>query len=302
MYKTTARLNNTRIIGAILTSLGAACWGLSGSMGQYLFTVQQMDSRWLVPIRLGLAGIILLIYAMVKLPNEIMLPWRTPRQALTMLVYGLLGVSCCQFFYFLTIELSSAAVGTILQDMAPIFILIFTCISARRLPKIMELSSIILALAGVFFLTTHGNLSNLSVPSSALIAGIVSGFCVAIYNVLATKLSRMPVIIVQGWSFLLGGIAGCFVFRIWRIHYIPNIYGIIGIAFVVVVGNILAFTLYIKGVQLIGPNIAILYSFAEPITAAIISTIVLGSVFTVYDAIGFILIFAMLCLISISRK
>ena len=288
--------------GAILTILGAACWGLSGSMGQYLFTTQQMDSRWLVPIRLGFAGIILLTYGLIKLPKDIMLPWRTPKRALTMLVYGLLGVSCCQFFYFLTIELSSAAVGTILQDMAPIFILIFTCVSARRWPKLMEVMSIALALLGVFFLTTHGNISNMSIPSSALTAGIISGFCVAIYNVLASKLSRVPVVIVQGWSFLLGGVVGGLVFRIWNIYYIPNIYGIFGIAFVVVVGNILAFTLYIKGVQLIGPNKAILYSFAEPITAAIISSVVLDSAFTTYDAIGFILIFAMLCLISINNK
>ena len=31
-------------------------------MGQYLFTRQGMDSTWLVPIRLFLAGVILCIY------------------------------------------------------------------------------------------------------------------------------------------------------------------------------------------------------------------------------------------------
>ena len=38
---------------------GAACWGVSGCMGQYLFTREGMDSTWLVPIRLFLAGLIL---------------------------------------------------------------------------------------------------------------------------------------------------------------------------------------------------------------------------------------------------
>ena len=42
---------NKELTGAILTTLGGICWGLSGSMGQYLFTRQGMDSRWLVPIR-----------------------------------------------------------------------------------------------------------------------------------------------------------------------------------------------------------------------------------------------------------
>ena len=79
-------------------------------------------------------------------------------------------------------------------------------------------------------------------------------------------------------------------------------HGIFGIAFVVIVGNVLAFTAYISGVHKIGPNKGILYGFAEPVTAAIISTTLLHSSFTVWDAIGFACIFGMLVLISISGK
>ncbi|SER45194.1 DMT family transporter [Lachnobacterium bovis] len=295
-------MSKFNIKGIILTILGASCWGLSGSMGQYLFTVQKMDSRWLVPIRLGLAGIILLIYSSFKNKNEVLLPWKNKKSALIMLLYGLFGVSFCQFFYFLTIELSSAAVGTILQDLAPIFILIFSCILGKRLPKITEIGSIAMALFGVFLITTHGNFKAMSISSKALIAGIISGFCVAIYNILAPKLNHIPVLVIQGWSFLLGGITGVLIFRIWEFKYVPNFYGVIGIIFVVVVGNIMAFSLYISGVQIIGPNKAILYSFAEPITASIISTTVLGSVFSIYDALGFMMIFIMLWLITLDTE
>ncbi|WP_033152458.1 DMT family transporter [Pseudobutyrivibrio ruminis] len=289
--------------GILLTILGASCWGLSGSVGQYLFDVQQMDSQWLVPIRLGLAGIILIIYCLAKYKKETFKPWATPGQSINMLIYGLLGVSCCQFLYFLTIELSNAAIGTILQDLAPIFILMVTCLNGRRLPKLGEVSAIILAILGVFFLTTHGNIENLSVAKGALIAGVGSAVCVMIYNVLAPRITNdTPVVIAQAWSFLMGGAFGCLVFRIWEIPYTPNIYGLLGIAFVVLVGNIGAFTLYISGVKRIGPNKASLYSFAEPITAAIIGTTVLGNKFTVYDALGFALIFLMLCSITFSKK
>ena len=44
-----------QVKGIALTLLGGICWGVSGSIGQYLFDVEGMDSRWLVPIRLGLA-------------------------------------------------------------------------------------------------------------------------------------------------------------------------------------------------------------------------------------------------------
>ncbi|SEK77203.1 Permease of the drug/metabolite transporter (DMT) superfamily [Pseudobutyrivibrio ruminis] len=289
--------------GILLTIMGASCWGLSGSVGQYLFDVQQMDSQWLVPIRLGMAGIILLIYCLIKYEKETFKPWATLGQSINMLIYGLLGVSCCQFLYFLTIELSNAAIGTILQDLAPIFILLVTCIHGKRLPRVGEICAILLAILGVFFLTTHGNIENLSVAKGALIAGVGSAVCVMIYNVLAPRItSDTPVVIAQAWSFLMGGAFGCLVFRIWQIPYTPNIYGLLGIAFVVLVGNIGAFTLYISGVKRIGPNKASLYSFAEPITAAIIGTTILGNKFTVYDALGFALIFMMLCSITFSKK
>ena len=64
----------------------------------------------------------------------------------------------------------------------------------------------------------------------------------------------------------------------------------------------LAFTCYMQGVKLIGAQKASLYSFAEPVTAAIISTFVLGSPFTMWDALGFACIFIMLVLLSLPEK
>ncbi len=289
--------------GILCTIIGAACWGLSGSVGQYLFDVQGMDSKWLVPIRLGLSGIILLFYCFMKYGKGALAPWKSKEKAVVMLIYGIGGVSACQFLYFLTIELSTAAMATILQDLAPLFILIYTCVTKKRLPRILELLSIFMAMLGVFFLTIHGSLENMSVPKEAILAGFASAVCVMIYNVLAPKLTNeIPVIIAQGWSFFMGGILTGLLFQTWKIHYVPNLYGILGIVFVIVVGNICAFTFYIHGVKEIGPQKAILYSFAEPITAAVISTTVLHSAFTWWDALGFGLIFLMLWLITIKEE
>ncbi len=95
-----------RVKGACLTMGGAACWGVSGCMGQYLFTREGMDSTWLVPIRLFLAGLILCGYFCIRDRKMLFDPWnmrKNPRNAIDLLVYGLAGVSCCQFTYFLTI-------------------------------------------------------------------------------------------------------------------------------------------------------------------------------------------------------
>lgn len=283
-----------------MTLLGGVCWGLSGSMGQYLFTVQGMDSRWLVPIRLGLAGVLLLLFAFWKAgPEMVMQPWKKGKSAAMMLIYGLAGVSGCQFLYFLTIQLSSAAIGTIMQDLSPVTILLVGCLLDRRAPKWMEVLSIVLAIGGLFLLTTHGHPGNLAFSEWAIVTGIGSALCVTLYNVAAERAQlETPVIILQGWSFLLGGIAFSLLFRIWTYDYVPTAMGWFGVAFVVIVGNVLAFTLYIQGVRYIGAEKGILYGFSEPVTAAIVSVFVLKSAFTIWDFLGFAAIFVMIVLLS----
>lgn len=211
--------------------------------------------------------------------------------------------SFCQFTYFLTIQLSSAGVGTILQDLSPVLILLVVCIQQKRAPRLFEVFSIVLALGGVFMLTTHGSLTNMAVSPAALVVGIISAFCVVIYTIWPQNLQKQyPTPMLQGWAFLMGGTFFALVFRPWRMNYVPNAAGVAGIAAVVLIGNVLAFSCYMSGVMYIGPQKSSLFSFAEPVTAAIISTLVLGSPFTVWDAIGFVCIFLMLVLLFISNE
>ena len=295
-----------RVKGACLTMGGAACWGISGCMGQYLFTRENMDSTWLVPIRLLLAGLLLCGYYFFKDRKQLFAPWNfraDPRNAIDLLVYGLAGVSFCQFLYFLTIQLSTAGIATILQDLSPVLILLVLCLQQRRTPRLFELCSILLALLGVFLLTTHGSLTSLAVSPAALAAGLVCACTVVIYTMWPKRLqAQYPTPLLQGWAFLLGGLAFHLIFRPWTMGYVPSAVGVIGILVVVLVGNVTAFSLYMSGVPLIGPQRASLYSFAEPVTAAILSTLLLGSPFTLWDALGFGCIFVMLVLLSLPAR
>lgn len=160
-----------------------------------------------------------------------------------------------------------------------------------------------LALAGVFLLTTHGSLTQLAVSPGALLAGVASAVCVVIYTMWPKRLqAQYPTPMLQSWAFLMGGIMFHLVFRPWRMGYVPGPMGLVGIAVVVVVGNVLAFSCYMQGVKLIGPQRSSLYSFAEPVAAALISTVLLGSPFTLWDALGFACIFLMLVLLSLPHK
>ncbi|MDD4851503.1 MAG: DMT family transporter, partial [Gemmiger sp.] len=262
-------MGSNRVKGAFLTMFGGACWGISGCVGQYLFTAQGMQSTWLVPIRLLLAGLLICGYYFIKDRRLLFAPWKNRRNALDLLIYGVAGVSCCQFLYFLTIQLSTAGMGTILQDLSPVMILAVSCLLGKRLPRLFEVFSILLALGGVFLLTTHGSLTALAITPAALATGLLSAVCVVIYTMWPKNLQRQyPTPLLQGWAFLMGGVLFSLVFRPWRYGYHPTAAGCLGILTVVLVGNVLAFSCYMTGVTLIGPQKSSLYSFAEPAVAA----------------------------------
>lgn len=286
--------------GAVLTTAGGILWGCSGTMGQYLFTWQGMDARWLTPVRLGGAGLILLLYSLYKYGVRVTFePWRDGRERRDLLVYGLLGVSACQFLYFVTIQLSSAGVATILQELSPVFILLAECLLQKRSPRLKEIWAIILALFGLVLITTHGDLTHLTVAPLALAAGLLSAVSVMIYNVVPKKLmEKYPILLLQSWAFLMGSAAFCLLFRPWTFHYVPGGAAWFGIIFVIVVGNCVAYPCYMTGVRLIGPEKGILYGFSEPLSAAILGILLFHSTFTAWDAIGFAAEFAMLYLIS----
>ena len=79
--------------GALMAAGGGVCWGISGTMGQYLFTHEAMQTTWLIPIRLSLAGLILFVYWLVKDRRLLFAPWRQRDSAVMLVLYGIFGIS-----------------------------------------------------------------------------------------------------------------------------------------------------------------------------------------------------------------
>lgn len=65
--------------GVLLTLIGGTFWGLSGACGQYLFQYKNATSDWLVPLRLAIAGFLLLCYLYLRRGNQIFDIWKTKK-------------------------------------------------------------------------------------------------------------------------------------------------------------------------------------------------------------------------------
>ena len=286
-------------LGILMTIAGGCLWGLSAACGQFLFDVKGATAKWMVPIRLILAGSLMLFYYIIKEKKEAFRIWKKKRDAIDVIIYGIAGLMLCQFTYYYTIELSNAGTATVLQYISPVLIMILVCIGEKRAPKIMEVVALILAVLGIFLIATHGDITHLAISKEALAIGLFSAWTVVVYNMQPKRLMRYyatPYLLA--WGMIIGGIVLAMVFKPWQ--YTVNIdFGLI-LAFgtIILLGTIASFSLYMQGVKLIGPGRASLYCCVEPIAATLICAVWLKEPFAVIDIVGFLCIIATILILG----
>ncbi|MCY4780592.1 EamA family transporter [Sphingobacterium sp. UT-1RO-CII-1] len=278
--------------GILLGLIAAALWGISGTLGQFLFQQREINVEWLITMRLLISGIGLLILAKYKKINIFSI-WKDRKDAFELILFSIIGMVGVQYTYFAAIKYSNAATATVLQFAGPIFIAIYLAIKYKRLPKKSELLAIFFAVLGTFLLVTHGKIGTLSISGIALFFGIASAVTLAIYTLQPKRLlTKYNSALIVGWGMLVGGIAFSFVRPPWQIdgNWDLNTYACI--AFIILLGTLVAFYAYLNAVKIIGGQKTSLLASAEPLTAVILSVIWLKTPFTTVDWIG------SLCIIS----
>lgn len=219
-------MDSNRLKGIIMVIIGACLWGLSGTAAQQLFQYDNVSTEWLVTIRLLISGIILLIISSFGTrKKEIFGIWKQKSDAIKMILFGLFGMLAVQYTYFASIKEGNAAVATLLQYLAPIFITVYLLFKWNVRPSKIDFISITLSLVGTFLLLTNGSVHNLAVSTPAIIWGILSGLSLAFYSLYSKELlEKWSSSVIVGWGMIIGGYwcNDCTLYFYKRIHFIIN--------------------------------------------------------------------------------
>lgn len=277
--------------GVIFAMVGGTCWGLSGVMGKYLFDTSGLNAVWLVNIRLLFGGAIMIAMSAVRRGGKIFDVWKKKETALSQLFFCLFGMTACQLSYFVSIEYSNPATGTVLQYMSPAIIMIFAVVIEKRRPRPVELGVLIAVIVGVFLLATHGNVHTLAISEKALFWGIISAFTAVVYNVQPRKLlQEFGSMETVGWAMLVGGFLVTPFIKVWEVPGTWSAQTFVMLAAVVIVGTVMSFGFYLQGVLMLGPVRASMFCCMEPLTATIMTAVVLKEIFVTMDIVGMICI------------
>lgn len=118
--------------GIALTIIGGIFWGLAGVCGQYLFEERGLTAKWLVSVRLVLAGLILLLTVWAKQRKQMFEIWREKRDVFQLIMFGIFGMAFCQLSYYVAVETSNAGTATVLQYTAPIIIMLYVSVRNKK--------------------------------------------------------------------------------------------------------------------------------------------------------------------------
>lgn len=289
-------------IGLIVT--GAMLWGATGPLMEWILNNSPLSVAFMLTLRLFIAGFGLLLFLSLQKKDiyQILKDSYWVKRLLIFAVFGMLGV---QFSFVAAIEASNAVVATLLQFLAPIFVILFVSLRLKKWPPSIQVIGIIGTLFGLFLLLTNGTLSTLLISPVAAAWGIAVGFSFAFYILYPTALMKeWGVILVVGWSMLMGGIILGVVTRIWESSewiYLMDLKLVLLLLTIIIFGT-LAFVLFLSSMKYISATETSILSSIEPLTAMVISVIWLNQLLGLWQWVGAICMLFFVTWLSISGK
>lgn len=293
-----------RWFGILMVVISSALWGISGTVSQYLFSISDISVSCVVSIRMITAGGLLILISLYRgQKNNVINIWKNKNSRIQLLLYSILGMLGVQFTYFTTISKSNAAIATLLQYLAPVFIIIYSIIKLRQKITFLEVTALFLALIGTFLLLTNGSFDNFAISNSALFWGILSAVALTFYTIYVKKLLKWPSSVIIGWSMIIGGIfLGFFVSDWHMITEFTKTDILFSMLFIIILGTLVPFYFFIESLRYITSKEASLLNCSEPLASLVTSIIWLHVSFGFFQFIGTFLILLMIFILTLNSK
>ena len=284
--------------GVLCCIAGAVSWGISGAISEAFFQRYTADPVWVTAVRMTAAGIFLMVWVTAKKQlcfGDLM---KDKKSLFQIAAFSLAGLMLCQLAYLNAIRWTNSGTVTVLQNLSIVFVAVFLCITSKKLPEKPILIGIALALFGVWLISTGGTPGSMELTPKGLFWGLAAGLGAASYSLLSRRpVERWGSLPVTGMGMLIGGLVLSAAVRAWEIPAGLDLYALVLLSAIVLLGTVGAFSLFLQGIRMAGPMKASLLSCLEPLTAAFLSAFWLHSSFSAAELVGFACILATVFLI-----
>ncbi|MGG2057659.1 DMT family transporter [Lysinibacillus pakistanensis] len=286
-----------RLKGIIFIVTGSMLWGATGPLMEWLLSHTPLTVSFMLTIRLTVAGILLLTYLLLT-GKDIFGIWQQKLWSRQLIIFGIAGMLGVQFAFVAAINASNAVLATLLQFLAPIFVVAYVSLSLKKWPPKYQVLGIIGTLIGLFLLLTNASFDALLVSNKALLWGVAVGLTFAFYTLYPARLMKeWNVLLVVGWGMLIGGGTLGVIGRVWQsnLWLVFTDMKIVGLMLALIFFGTVAFVLFLSSMRYITAVETSVLSSIEPLTAMAISVIVFGTTLGFWQLVG---VFVMLVCVT----
>ena len=265
-------------------------WGIAGLFVNFLtklgFTTIQLSAlRWIF-------SAILMVFIVFIFDKKLL-----KIQFKDIWVFVCTGIVCILLsstLYFVTIPLATVAVANIMMYTSPIWILIFSLFFLKEKLTAKKIICLILAFLGCASATGIISSGSLKITPLSIVTGLGSGLFYGLYSIIGKiALKKYDSITVTLYTAVFAGIGALFMLNIPQTAEliaaqpkatVPALCGL------VILITIAPYTLYTIGLRLTTASRASIICCVEPMTSAIIGTLIIGEPFTFSQFLGIIMI------------
>lgn len=273
--------------GIFWATLASAFWGISGTILQFVSQNAEIPAAWFLSVRTLFSGIILLVISAVMFHGKIFNVFKNRKSVLCILGYAIFGLGANLLSFFLSVQTGNAASATILQYLAPLFILLGGFFFMHRKPNRIDLLVFVIALVGVVLSITKGDIRELSIPPISLFWGVISGITAACYVVIPRPLMKdNSPLTVLGWGTLIASLFFNLHQPVWV--GVPHLTtgSIIGIGAIVIIGTVLPFACLLHSMKFASSADVSLVDAVQPVMTFILSVLFLHTKISLMEVIG----------------
>lgn len=259
--------------------LGAAViWGLLGPTGAHLNSLN-LDGPEVASMRIATTAIILITIFPFAQQNGLIIKgigWLP-------VVHSLVGVVAYNISFFYAISTLGITLSVCLLYTSPFWTIIFGKLLLSESINPYRVAISLISVIGVsFVIIGRGNAAPSGFSWVGILAGLASGVCYSLYGVLGKRAlnDRMSSTQLLFTSFIVAGLCMLPNPSFWSachtIYDDPKTSLVLSVLFLSLIGTVLSYFMFTRGLQNISAASASLITPVEPVTAVIVATIYLG--------------------------
>jgi drug/metabolite transporter (DMT)-like permease len=247
--------------GYLMVAVAATLFGINGSVSRLLIDAG-IDSTHLTELRMTGAALLLAAWVLARDRGGLRM---TRRQAIGLLVFGILGLALVQWLYFEALARIDVGLSLVIEFTAPLLVALWvTTVHRQRLPR-GAWAAMLVALLGLALAVGLGSGGTVHLDRGGLLAAGAAAFAFAGYILLAEHHveDRSPAAVLA-----IGMVAGALFWAViqpwWSFPFAPLGHSVaisraglhvpvaLLLAWMLVLGTVIPFALVVAGVARVG--------------------------------------------------